>query len=296
MRLRDAKTMIRTLAVLLAAVLLGAAPAVRAQAAASSGDAGTCGKVVTIGTHDRTTTRYAFLPPTADAVPAVTLILLAGGSGHVDLDARGCPRALRGNSLVRSIPLFGKAGFGTALVDARSDHQGEDGLAGFRTEPAHADDLGRIVADLRTRTGGGVWIVGTSRGTISAVNAAARLTGSQAADGIVLTSALTVGDPSARRRWVAQSVFDLPLESIRVPVLVVGHADDTCVRSPASRAQSIVDRTNSTRKQVVTVTGGPGSAGVSSLAACEGRSPHGFLEQESAVADGIARFIRGGAY
>ena len=296
MRLRDAKTMVRLLAVPLAAALLGVTPAARAQAPVSGGDAGACGEVVTMGTHAGTTTRYAFLTPTAGAAPAVTLILLAGGSGHVDLDARGCPRALRGNSLVRSIPLFGKAGFGIALVDAPSDHHGEDGLAGFRAEPAHAEDLGRIVADLRTRTGGSVWIVGTSRGTISAVNAAARLTGTQAADGIVLTSALTVGDRSARRRWVAQSVFDLPLESIRAPVLVVGHADDTCVRSPASRSQAIVDRTNGAREQVITVTGGPGSAGISGIAACEGRSPHGFLEQESGVADGIARFIRGGTY
>jgi len=28
----------------------------------------------------------------------------------------------------------------------------------------------------------------------------------------------------------------------------------------------------------------------------EGRSPHGFVEQEAEVAAGIARFIRGGSY
>jgi hypothetical protein len=58
----------------------------------------------------------------------------------------------------------------------------------------------------------------------------------------------------------------------------------------------IVARTRSVRHQVVTVTGGPGSPGLSSASACEGRSPHGFVEQEAEVAAGIARFIRGGTY
>jgi len=30
--------------------------------------------------------------------------------------------------------------------------------------------------------------------------------------------------------------------------------------------------------------------------ACEGRSPHGFIDQEAAVAAGIARFIWEGSY
>jgi hypothetical protein len=42
---------------------------------------------------------------------------------------------------------------------------------------------------LRMRTQGAVWLVGTSRGSISALNAAARLSGPSAPDGIVLTSA-----------------------------------------------------------------------------------------------------------
>ena len=50
------------------------------------------------------------------------------------------------------------------------------------------------------------------------------------------------------------------------------------------------------REQVVTVTGGSGESGGSSLEACRGRSPHGFLGQEAEVAAGIARFIRGASY
>jgi hypothetical protein len=125
-----------------------------------------------------------------------------GAGGHLELDAQGCPRALKGNSLVRSIPHFRDLGLATALVDSPSDYTGEDGLAGFRTSSEHAEDLGKVIADVRARVSGAVWLVGTSRGTLSAANAA-------------------------------------------------------CPRSPASAMESVAARIGSTRKQVVTVTGGP---------------------------------------
>jgi hypothetical protein len=257
-----------------------------------------CGEVVTIETHARSTTRYAFVsPPGASAQGGlITLVLLPGGSGHVDFDDKGCPRGLKGNSLVRSIPIFGAAGFSTALVDAPSDYHGEDGLGGFRIATQHAEDIGKVIADLRARTQGAVWLVGTSRGSISAVNAAARLSGPFVPDGIVLTSALMSGDSAAKKRWVAQTVFDLPLEDIRLPLLVVGHAADKCVRSPADLMGKIVARTQGVREQVVTVIDGPGYPGPPSVSACEGRAPHGFVDQEAEVVAGIARFIRGGNY
>ena len=280
-------------------VVIAAALPLRSAAQSTSAATGSpCGEVVKIETHQQTHTRYALVPPPISSTqgPPVTLALVVGGAGHLDLDPMGCPRALRGNSLVRALPLFHASGFGTALVDAPSDHHGADGLAGFRNSAAHADDLGRVIADLRTRTQGTVWLIGTSRGTISAVNAGARLVGGVAPDGLVLTSALMSGQYGARKAWVAQTVFDSPLETIRVPVLLVGHALDRCARSPATLMAEISTRLKSPRTQVVTVSGGPGRDGPSSLDACEGRSPHGFITQEAELVSGIARFIRGGQY
>jgi hypothetical protein len=88
----------------------------------------------------------------------------------------------------------------------------------------------------------------------------------------------------------------VPLEAIRLPVLVVGHAADKCIRSPAELMDNVTARTNGWREQVVTVTGGPGMAGAPRIEACEGRAPHGFVDQEAEVAEGIARFIHGGNY
>jgi hypothetical protein len=248
--------------------------------------AGGCGAVVTIETHDGTRTRYALAHPQASGRMAV--VLLAGGGGFLDLDDQGCPRALKGNSLVRSLPHFHRGGFATALVDAPSDHRNADGLAGFRITPQHADDVGKVIADMRKRSNVPVWLIGTSRGTISAVNAAARLAGPSAPDGLVLTSAVTSGGKGGQKPWVVQTVFGVPLEAIRVPVLVVGHAADTCLRTPPELMSQITARTNGAGEQVVTVAGGPGgSAGRGgnrpSVEACAGSTPHGFVQQEAAV-------------
>jgi len=257
-----------------------------------------CGTVVSIETHDKTTTRYALTYPKTLPVEGkrAVLVLLPGGGGDLELDDSGCPQALTGNSLVQSIPDFNHLGLVAALVDAPSDHKSGDRLGGFRIELEHAQDLGKVIADVRKRTQASVWLVGSSRGSISAANAASRLSGAGAPDGVVLVSALMSGDSAARKPWVAQTVFDLPLESIRVPILVVGQENDKCVRSPPKLMNDITDRTNGVREQVVLVTGGPGWSGGASLEACRGRAPHGFVGQRAEVAAGIARFIAGGKY
>lgn len=268
-----------------------------AQPSAAASDAA-CGEVVTVATHATTTTRYALARPSAaskQAVP-VALLLLPGVGGHVDLDDKACARALTGNFLVRSLAHFHAEGFITAVADARSDHPGEDGLAGLRISVEHANDLGKLIVDLRTRTGAAVWVVGTSRGTISAANAAARLAGASMPDGLVLTSAVTSGSRSRLRPWVYQTVFDLPLEAIRIPVLIVGHANDACPRTPAAHMSAIAGRIAADRKQVVTVSGGASGVSTPDLDACVGRTAHGFLDQEAEVIGGIARFVRGGRY
>jgi hypothetical protein len=245
-----------------------------------------CGEVVTLQTHDGTTTRYAFSAPQE---PKGALILLAGGGGYLDLDAQGCAQKLKGNSLVRSQELFHREGFATALVDAPSDHTAMDGLGGFRAQALHAEDLGKVVADLRARVKGPVWVIGTSRGAISAANAAARLS---TIDGVVLTSPVTVGTARGRKAWTAQTAHDNRIEDIAVPLLVVSHVEDGCFRSPPSGAKGLADRYKGARSLVVVVSGGTPGKGD----ACEGRSPHGFNGMEAEVAAGIARFVRGGRY
>ncbi len=284
----------------LCAALLLAAPAGSSFAQPTAAPAArACGEMVTIATHDRSTTRYAVTQK--EGVPThgapIALVLLVGGGGDLALDDQGCPHALTRNSLIRMQPFWRESGFVTVLVDAPSDLRGEDGLAGFRMTRQHAEDLGKVIADVRARMSGPVWLVGHSRGTISAANAAARLTGPAAPDGLVLLSAMMVGEASKRKPFVVQTVFDPPLAAIAVPVLVIGHQADNCVRSPARLMGDITARTHGPRQQTVAVTGGPIAPGrAPNIGDCGVGEPHDYVDQEGELAAGIARFVGGGVY
>lgn len=255
-----------------------------------------CGKLVSIETHDRTTTKYSLSGPSAAPTSGapITLLLLIGGGGIIALDDQACQHALSRNSLVRMRPALHAAGIATALLDVPSDISGGDGLAGLRVTSEHASDLGKIIADLRQRTQGAVWVVGHSRGSLSAANAAARLSGLAAPDGVVLMSAMMSGEPRGKKAWTSQTVFDLPLEALKMPLLMIGHLADNCPRSLASAMPRVIAKTQSSRSQAALISGGPIAPGRSiDLSACEVGEPHDFVEQEVVLAAGITRFVRG---
>src|SRR5262249_55139885 len=116
--------------------------------------------------------------------PVATLILFAGGNGALNLSS-GQLAGLGGNFLVRNRGRFAEYGFMVAVPDAPSDHT--SGLTRFRSTAEHAADVRALIAALRGRAPGvPVWVIGTSMGTVSAANAAARLR-EGGPDGVVLT-------------------------------------------------------------------------------------------------------------
>lgn len=278
-------------------------------AADARSEAQRCGTVVSLSTRPDSSTRYSWMPgPTAAltaadgalAMPRVAVVLLIGGGGTLDLDTTsGCPRHLKGNILVRSAPLFQAAGVATVLVDAPSDWAiPPDGLAGFRIQAQHAADMGQVIADVRARTGAtAVWLVGHSRGSLSAANAAARLRGPSAPDGVVLVSPMLQGEPSKRKPWVAQTLADTDLKAFKGALLLLGHAADNCPRSLPAHLDAAVQGAQASHLEVVRMEGGPRSVGrAPSLSACEVHEPHDFVEQEADFAQGVLRFIRGGRF
>lgn len=252
----------------------------------------TCGELITVDIRDGQKQSYSFGKADGGATAVATLVLLAGGGGVLDLDDRGCNRNLKGNTLTRNVAAFRKAGFATALVDAPSDHRTGDGLGGFRVRTEHADDLGAVIADVRGRSPLPIYIVGSSRGTISAVNAAAFLTGLSAPDGVILFSPITSGRVGGRKAWVAQTVYDVRLGEITKPILVVAHESDTCIRTPPEKARDILPRANGDLEQMVMVSGGPATdTGVTGVKACIGKFPHGFGGQDELVVKLISEFV-----
>jgi pimeloyl-ACP methyl ester carboxylesterase len=206
---------------------------------------------------------------------AATLVLLPGGEGGIGLKDGALHST---NFLVRERDRFAAAGFNVAIVGKPSDRDDLD-LA-FRAGPEHVEDLRRVVEALHARYGKPVWLVGTSRGTVSAAAAAIAL--GDAIAGVVLTSSITAPH-------VPQAVENLPLAKIRVPVLVVHHRKDACPDTPALQAPRIVEGlANAPAKKLVLMDGGHGARG----GHCQPLHWHGFIGVEQETVDAIADFIR----
>lgn len=212
------------------------------------------------------------------------LVLFPGGGGRLVV-ADGQLGVGQTNFLVRSRHFFAAQGFHVAVMDAASDFLARpQGLGSDRTSPQHMQDIGTVMAYLRGRFPGlPIWLVGTSRGTISAANAAAVLTGSAAPDGLVLTSSVTRpgGNP--------ESLQDVSLENISVPSLIVAHKDDACPVTPPEDANPLfrVMKKNHHRSGLRFFEGGFPPL----EERCDALTAHGFFGIEAKVVRFIGQFI-----
>ena len=234
-------------------------------------------RTVTIDTRPGVTVGLALVDPPGR--PVASVILFIGGSGTLALWRRRRPLPLdRGNFLVRTRRMFAAHGFLTALVDVPSDRR-EDELEGFRHTVEHRRDIEAVVAWLRNRADVPVWLIGTSRGTVSVAHLAATMK----IDGAVLTASVT---GSGRR---VATVLDARLEDVTAPVLVVHNRDDDCGVTPSHNMDMIKDRLiKSAAAEVMMFSGGTPSG----HEVCGPLSYHGFLGIERKVVDAIAGWIK----
>ena len=235
-------------------------------------------EVRTVPARPGVTESFLLLRPAK--TPVATVILFAGGDGNLALTPAGLGQ-LQGNFLVRTRQRWVREGFLVAILDTPSDHP--RGLWNFRTTKEHAADVKEAVAAVRDLARVPVWLVGTSMGTLSAANAAARI-GDGGPDGVVLTSSVT-----GTSKVSYETLLHSGLDDIRVPTLVVHHKDDTCQASPYSGAEAIMKALKkATAKELMTFEGG--SPAIS--APCEAKAPHGYLGLEPRVVSAIAAWIR----
>ena len=230
--------------------------------------------IVTLPTRAGITQSYLLSAPDKGSARAVA-VLFAGGPGKVDLERETARTTFdRGNFLVRTRHLFGRNGIAVAVVDSPSDQpQGMDDA--FRLGAEHGEDIGKVVGDLKTRfPGQRVYLVGTSRGTVSAASIGRRA--GKTVDGVVLTATLFL----ATKKQPGLSGFDF--SSIPSPLLFVHHVDDACPYTPHSSARRLADR-----YPLITVAGGPPPQSKP----CEALSPHGFLGKEAEAVSAIAKWM-----
>lgn len=212
--------------------------------------------------------------------PVASLILFTGGNGILGSAHRSVLRSQ--NFLIRSRDKFAAAGFLVASVDAPSDH--EEGLEGFRSSAEEARDIAAVIAYLRQKAPVPVWLIGTSMGTISAANVAARLQGG-GPDGLVLTSSIV-----GQNRRTAPISASVNVAAITVPTLFVHNKEDACFICPFSLVPALMERfTQAKKRELIAVSGGaPPQSGP-----CQALSRHGYLGIEDEVVNDIARWIKG---
>ena len=235
-------------------------------------------EVRTIPARPGVTESFLLLRP--EGAPTASVIIFAGGDGNLALSPSGLGQ-LQGNFLVRTRPRWVREGFLVAILDTPSDRP--RGLWNFRTGKDHAADVKQAIAAVRDIAKAPVWLIGTSMGTLSAANAAARI-GDGGPDGVVLTSSVT-----GTSKVSGETVLHAGLEDIRVPTLVVHHKDDGCAASSPSGAEAIMKALKrAPAKELMLFEGG--SPAIS--APCEAKAPHGYLGIEPKVVAAIAAWIR----
>jgi len=235
-------------------------------------------KVVDIPTRPGVTQRFVYIAPPQ---PKASVILFAGGHGGLQISGDGGFTWGKGNFLVRTRQLFADAGLAVAVIDAPSDRQSPPHLSGFRQTREHAADVAAVIAWLKQQAPVPVWLAGTSRGTQSAAYLATELPVAQGGpDGLVLTASILT-DPNGR------AVPKMPLETLRIPVLVVHHELDACRVCRFSDMPPLMDKLAKTPKaELLTVTGGQSTGDP-----CEAMAYHGFNGLEPEVVGKISRWI-----
>jgi len=231
------------------------------------------GTLFKVPTREGVTTTL-FWEPVPDA--KATVFLFPGGAGGFGKVEDG--KAMGQNFLVRSEPFFIANGFNVAIFGRPSDSQDLD--YADRISDIHMTDVRKVLAFVKRKADVPVWVVGTSRGTISATAAAINLPSEMA--GVVLTSSVvSYKKPGA--------VPKQDLDRIKVPVLVLHHAKDACPLCQPFEVPAILrGLKNAPIKKEIMVSGGENPTGN----VCEALHWHGFIGAERETVDLIANWIK----
>lgn len=217
--------------------------------------------------------------------PKGIMILLPGGSGKLNVAVDNKLSINANNFLIRSRFLLAGEGFHTVVMDAASDFlQLPGGLRNQRRTIQHMTDIATVIGFMRLRYGDlPVWLVGTSRGSIAAANAASVLPASPIGpDGVVLTA--TVTRPNINND---DSIQRVPVNQINIPVLIAHHEDDACGISPAEDIETLSMIIRDVAPKVKVKLFGGGLQGIEGP--CDALTPHGFLGIEHRVTRYIAK-------
>jgi acetyl esterase/lipase len=257
------KRILRTITLLASVLILPSASA--------TAEAGELVKVPT--RQDIRTTLYWHATEGATA----TLFIFSGGGGGFGKVEDGWPTS--GNFLVRTAKLWANEGFNLAIFGRPSDSE-ELGYED-RISDTHMQDVKAAIEWVNKKSAAPIWIIGTSRGTISTAATLIKLPDSQIVGGVVTASVVAYKKAGALPKQA--------LDEIKVPVLVYHHKDDACELCKPHEVPSIIsDLKNAPIKKLMMVSGGANPKG----GVCEAQHWHGFIGMESQAVSDISAWIR----
>ena len=216
------------------------------------------------------------------------VVLFPGGNGTPITYDTGASLRFVDNFLVRNSALFAESGFITAVVESPSDRPegpqgGRDGgmTDDFRQSSMHLTDINAVVDFLVDEGASEVYLIGTSRGTLSVAYLATVITNPRV-EGYVLTATLAESPPAVRS--YARRITD--------PVLMVHHVDDVCRVTMYSDARDIYDSIPAnTSKEFISVSGGSPPINTNP---CRALAAHGFLGKERETVEAIVEWLNTG--
>jgi hypothetical protein len=234
-------------------------------------------EIVTLATRAGVTQSFVILG-VEDRKPEAVALLYVGGGGRINLRREGGEvKFSAGNFLPRSRHEFARNGLLPVVMEAPSDQN--ELTEGYRTSAQQTVDARAVVGELNQRYPAlPVFVVGTSRGTISAAYIGRDL--GDAVAGIVLTSTM-FGSSNPRRQAPTLRGFDYA--RIKAPLLFVHHRDDACEHTPYASAAKLTPR-----YALVSVKGGKPAES----APCEPLSAHGYYGREAQTVDAIAAWMQ----
>ena len=206
-----------------------------------------------------------------------TVLLFPGGGGGFGQVIDGKPSS--GNFLVRSYQHFIAAGLNVAIFGKPSDSDDLD--YEDRISNLHLYDMQAVLEEVKKQSSAPIWLIGTSRGTISAAHAAINLK-DKAIAGLVLTASVVSYKKTG-------AIPTQAIERISVPTLVVHHNKDACIHCKPHEVKNIINGLKQVpRKELVMVDGGHSPIGD----VCQGLHWHGFINHEQATINIITSWMQ----
>jgi len=189
---------------------------------------------------------------------------------------------LTGNFLIRARRFLVDENVASLIADCYSE-SGDECSSSYQASKQRQEDVDKLIAEVKSRNPSitEVWLVGTSKGTIS--SSFMPIHNPTGYAGAIHTASIT--DPYVRGSYRELGGFDYKKSTVQQ--FFVHHVNDPCALTTYPSARSIAEKYN---VPLIRVSGGSGFQG----GACEAFTEHGFRGKEKEVMNAVATIIRSG--